>query len=216
MDRRAPCTAPEFQGLGQGPGNIPEFSVGSCNQEERLPAFALGRNIGSAGHLLSHGEVLCTSLYKKERGQQFICKYHTTHCEEARPLGQRLVSCPAAAAVGWVDTHRAQTCPLATQGRSTGKKVGVKEAGCEGGKGGNVFTGVCGGRGCQADAWFQVWVHLCRLFFGKGANVVYRNSSQREIMVISNGSVVPRCMHLPVPPLRRPFMLTTEHRIVLF
>ena len=87
----------------------------------------------------------------------------------------------AAAAVGWVDTHRAQTCPLATQGCSTGKKVGVKEAGCEGGKGGNVFTGVCGGRGWQADAWFQVWVHLCRLFFGKGANVVYRNSSQREI-----------------------------------
>lgn len=51
----------------------------------------------------------------------------------------------------------------------------------EGGKGGNVFIGVCGGRGCQADAWFQVWVHLCRLFFGKGANVVYRTPPKEKL-----------------------------------
>ena len=67
MDLRAPCMDPEFQGMGQGPGNVPEFTVGSCNQEERLPAFAVGLITGSpAGCLLSHGEVLCTSFYKRK------------------------------------------------------------------------------------------------------------------------------------------------------
>ena len=47
MDLRAPCMDPEFQGMGQGPGNVPEFTVGSCNQEERLPAFAVGRITGN-------------------------------------------------------------------------------------------------------------------------------------------------------------------------
>lgn len=67
MDLKAPCLDPEFRGQGQGPGNVPEFSVASCNQEERLPAFALGRITGSpAGCHLSRGEVLCTSLYKRK------------------------------------------------------------------------------------------------------------------------------------------------------
>ena len=67
MDLRAPCMDPEFQGMGQDPGNVPEFTIGSCNQEERLPAFALGRITGSpAGCLLSHGEVLCTSSIKRK------------------------------------------------------------------------------------------------------------------------------------------------------
>lgn len=54
--------------------------------------------------------------------------------------------CPIAAGIGQVGAHRAQTRSVATQGSSMGKKVGLKEAGCAEGKGGNVFIVICRGK----------------------------------------------------------------------
>ena len=86
--------------------------------------------------------VHCASLYRKEMA--------AVHMQIPRhPLrgGQHPPQpCPTAAGTGRAGAHRAQTRSVATQGSSTGKKVGLTEAGCAGGKGGSVFIVVCGGR----------------------------------------------------------------------
>ena len=183
MDLKAPCLDPEFRGQGQGPGNVPNFLLLLVTRKRGFLPLHWGVSqalLLAVTYLMEKSSAL-PSIKGKGTAVHMQMPHHPLRGGQA-PLGQRLVSCPIAAAVGWVDTHRAQTCPVATQGCSTGKKkVGVKTAGYEGGKGGSVFTGVYGGRGCQAAAWFQVCVHLCCLFFGKGANVVYRTPPKEKL-----------------------------------
>lgn len=143
-----------------------------------------GLHLLLASAILTVEKVHCASLCSKETGS---CSYANASPPTAR--GPASVSLVHTTGMGQVVACRAQTRSVATRGSSTGKKVGLKEAGCQGW---GASMGMCSqsyvsgegrGEGVRADsepgsagqiAGLRCGL-TCRLFFGRGTGVLYGN-----------------------------------------